>query len=180
MATLVLRARGTGWRAIGLARPESWSRTALWGLALAVAVAVALLFIQVAVYSLPGMQLESSDQSQYNPLAGNLPLLLFMVVAAWTSIAFGEEMFFRAFLITSLAYMRQGSKVSWAVALVISSAFFGLAHYQWGLAGVIETGIFGLILGTAYLRSGRNLWIPIIAHGLLNTVKFLLIYGGIA
>jgi membrane protease YdiL (CAAX protease family) len=44
--------------------------------------------------------------------------------------------------------------------------------------GVIETFFFGLVLGVAYLRSGRNLWVTIIAHGLANTLKFAALYMG--
>ena len=36
----------------------------------------------------------------------------------------------------------------------------------------------GLIYGTLYLASGRNLWAPIIAHGMTDTMSFLIIYTG--
>jgi membrane protease YdiL (CAAX protease family) len=36
-----------------------------------------------------------------------------------------------------------------------------------------------LIIGAVYLRSGRNLWVVIIAHGLIDTLKFSLIYAGL-
>jgi membrane protease YdiL (CAAX protease family) len=55
---------------------------------------------------------------------------------------------------------------------------FGLAHFAWGWIGMLETTLFGLVMGIAYLRSGRNLWVTIIAHALGNTIKFLLIYSG--
>ena len=112
-------------------------------------------------------------------MTGNLPMYVAGIVAAWTSVAFGEEMLFRAFLITSLAGALGHIKARWPMALVGSSVAFGLAHYDWGPAGVIETTIMGLVLGAIYLRSGRNLWITIIAHGLLNTLKFSMVYAGV-
>ena len=93
---------------------------------------------------------------------------------------FGEEMLFRAFLIVGLAGLFGNLKAKWALALVGSSLLFGLAHYDWGPAGIIDTTIMGLVLGSIYLRSGGNLWITIIAHGLINTLKFSLIYAGVA
>jgi membrane protease YdiL (CAAX protease family) len=88
-------------------------------------------------------------------------------------------MLFRAFLTTSLAGAMGDFKAKWPLALVGSSLLFGLAHSDWGPAGIIDTFVIGLVLGAIYLRSGRNLWITIIAHGLANTLKFSLIYAGL-
>ncbi len=111
-------------------------------------------------------------------MVGNLPLFLLMTVAAWTTIAFGEEMMWRAFLINSLAGFIPLSRARWVLALIGSSLFFGLAHASNGLAAVAETAIIGLFIGFVYLRTGRNLWVTIIAHGLLDTLAFILIYSG--
>jgi membrane protease YdiL (CAAX protease family) len=179
IATAVLRSQGRGWRDIGLARPESWPKTILMALGALLALFAGMVAIQVILMNIPGLALPPSDQTQYNPLTGNLPLFLFMVVAAWTVVAFGEEMLFRAFLITSLGGVFGNLKVRWALALAGSSLLFGLVHYDWGPAGMIDTAIVGLVLGSFYIRSGRNLWVPIIAHALANTLKFSLIYAGV-
>jgi membrane protease YdiL (CAAX protease family) len=89
-------------------------------------------------------------------------------------------MIFRAFLTNGLAALFPGRKGQWALALIGSSIIFGLAHYSWGLAGVLETTLLGLVFGSAYLLSGRNLWVTIIAHGLANTLGFILIFSGMA
>ena len=180
LASLVLRSRGTGWREIGLARPDSWRRTTLRGGALTVGTILAGLALRGIVLNLPGLEIGPSDQSQYNPLGGDLPLLLIMLVLSWTTIAFGEEMLFRAFLTNGLAGLFEPSKARWALALVGSSVAFGLIHHDWGLAGMAETTLMGLFLGFAYLGSGRNLWVTIVAHGLMNTLKFILVFSGAA
>ena len=41
---------------------------------------------------------------------------------------------------------------------------------------MIENVIDGMILGSLYLAFGRNLAIPIIAHGVTDTTDFLLIF----
>ena len=102
------------------------------------------------------------------------------MVLSWSTIAFGEEMLFRAFLIDCLAMLFRHAKARWALALIGSSLAFGLIHYDWGLAGMVETTLMGFLLGFVYLRVGRNLWVTIIAHGLLNTLKFILVFGGVA
>jgi membrane protease YdiL (CAAX protease family) len=177
IATVVLKLQGRGWQDIGLARPASWPRTILMSLGALLAMITALIVFQIILMNIPGLQ--PSDQSDYNPLTGNLPLFLTMVVGAWTLVAFGEEMLFRAFLIISLGGLFRDFKARWALALVGSSLLFGLGHYDWGIAGIIETIIAGLILGSIYLRTGRNLWVTIIAHGFINTLKFSLVYAGL-
>lgn len=178
IATVVLKVQGRGWRDLGLARPESWPKTIVMALVALTVMIVALLGFQFIVANIPGLALGPSDQSDYNPLTGNLPLYLVMVAASWTLVAFGEEMVFRAFLINSLAGALGNMKARWALALVGSALLFGLGHYDWGLAGIIEMVIAGLILGAFYLRTSRNLWVPIIAHALINTLKFTLIFTG--
>jgi membrane protease YdiL (CAAX protease family) len=178
IGTAVLKSQGSGWQELGLARPESWPKTIVMALGAALAMIAVTIVFQIIVMNIPGLALQPSDQSDYNPLTGNLPMFLVLVAAAWTSVAFGEEMLFRAFLTVSLAGALGDLKARWALALAGSSLLFGLGHYDWGLAGIIDTAIMGFVLGLIYLRSGRNLWITIIAHGLLNTLKFSLVYAG--
>jgi membrane protease YdiL (CAAX protease family) len=43
---------------------------------------------------------------------------------------------------------------------------------------VIDEGLMGLLLGLMYLGSGRNLAVPIVAHGVQDTIDMLLIFRG--
>jgi membrane protease YdiL (CAAX protease family) len=36
------------------------------------------------------------------------------------------------------------------------------------------------VIGMIYLRAKRNLWLPILIHGILDTTGFLLIFFGLA
>jgi len=47
-----------------------------------------------------------------------------------------------------------------------------------GLAGWIEEGLAGLALGLMYLRTSKNLSVPIIAHGVCDTIDMVLIFFG--
>lgn len=178
VAGIILKARGTSWQENGLARPQKWSRTIVTALAtIAVYLAVSILF-QLIVVSLAGAQAEI-DQSRFNPVAGNVGVFLLMVLLSWTTIAFGEEMFFRAFIINRLGQLFQASRARWPLAALGSAAMFGFAHYLVeGPVGIITNGLLGLVLAAVYLRSGRNLWITIIAHALMNTLRFVLLFVG--
>ena len=99
VAWVVLKMRGSGWRDIGLARPQSWLRTLLLGVVALVGAVIVTVTVQLIAVNWPGLVLDEADVSRFNPLEGNLLLLLGYVVLAWTTIAFGEEMIFRAFLI---------------------------------------------------------------------------------
>lgn len=180
VASVMLRLRGTGWREIGLARPKSWPRTVFLGIGALVGAILVMNVVQGIALNLSGLEMAPPDISRFNPMTGNLPLLLIMMVAAWTTIAFGEEMFYRAFLISRLGEVFHHTKVGWALAVMGSSVAFGLVHYAEGPLGLVTNGAFGLLFGLIYLATGRNLWVTIIAHGLLNTLRFLFLFIGAA
>jgi len=180
VATVLLKLRGSSWRQIGLARPQSWKRTVLLGIGVLVALLLMNIVLQVVAINLPGAEVAPIDQSRFNPLEGNLVIFLLFVLLSWTTIAFGEEMFYRAFLITKLVEVFPGSKMGTVLVLLASSTIFGLVHWVEGPLGVMNTFAMGLILGAVYLRSGRNLWITIIAHGLANSIRFLFLFLGMA
>ena len=48
------------------------------------------------------------------------------------------------------------------------------------LIGIIDSGFAGLVLGAAYLWSGRNLWVTILAHGFIDTFALVAVYLGLS
>ena len=50
-----------------------------------------------------------------------------------------------------------------ALAVVLSSILFGMAHSYQGWKGGLRAGVVGLILALSYLLLG-SLWIPILLH----------------
>lgn len=180
VATVFIKMRGSSWREIGLAKPQSWKRTVLLGAGVLIALLVMNIALQVITLNLPRVEVPPIDQSRFNPLEGNLAFFLLMVLLAWTTITFGEEMFYRAFLITQLQDLAPVSKLGTVIILSASSMIFGLVHWVEGPLGVINTFAMGLILGAVYLLSNRNLWITIIAHGLANSIRFYFIFLGVS
>jgi membrane protease YdiL (CAAX protease family) len=168
--------RGPGWRAIGLRRPDSWPR--------AMSIAVALSFYQfVSLYVVEPLLARFSgelpDVSMFKTLVGNEAELLFWLAISWSLAAFAEEMVFRGWLTARIAEVLGMTRNAWAIAIVATSVIFGLVHLYQGLSGVIATGIAGLLFGVAYLASDRNLWCAILAHGLTDTIGFVMIYLGV-
>ena len=76
-----------------------------------------------------------------------------------------EEIFFRGFLLTSMAN-------KWGIkkAIVISSIFFGIGH-----ADLIGATLFGFVLSVIYLKT-NSLFAPIIIHIANNTTAFIVYY----
>jgi len=57
---------------------------------------------------------------------------------------------------------------------------FGFGHFYKGPAGIVDSGFAGLVLGAAYLWSGRNLWVTVLAHGFIDTFALLAVYLGLS
>jgi membrane protease YdiL (CAAX protease family) len=71
-----------------------------------------------------------------------------------------------------------GGSAAWIVSLLLVSALFGWVHSEQGISGAAQESLSGLLLGVLFLLTGRNLAAPIVAHGVSNTVAFVLIYLG--
>jgi uncharacterized protein len=173
---LSLWLRGIGWRAVGLKRPGRWRPTLLFG------IAVGSLYQFFSLYVLEPLIIlltgKSINLSQFAPIEGNVFLLLFFLVLVWTLAAFGEELVYRGYLMNRVAELAGGSSMAWAVSLAVVSVLFGVAHLYQGISGVVTVIAAALVYGGLYLGSGRNLWAPIIAHGVYDTVALLLIFWG--
>jgi membrane protease YdiL (CAAX protease family) len=87
-------------------------------------------------------------------------------------------MVYRGYLMNRVAGIFRHARRPWIISLIAVHAVFGLAHAYQGITGVIDEGLMGLLLGIVYLRTDRSLAVPIVAHGLQDTIDFLLIFSG--
>lgn len=91
---------------------------------------------------------------------------LLIVVAAPLS----EELFFRGYMFAGL----RRSLPLWPAA-AIQAAIWGSLHLSGGNIGVaVQLSVFGLVLAWLYERTG-TLWAPILAHGVNNSLAFVLL-----
>ena len=173
---LSLWLRGTGWRGVGLKRPARWSHALLIGTA--VGAGYQLLSLYLLEPPLVWLTGEAADLSQFAAVKGNVFLLSLFLAIVWTFAAFGEELVYRGYLLNRVAELAGGGGAAWALSLLVVSVLFGVLHAYQGITGVIDNVLAGLVYGALYLWSGRNLWVPIIAHGVYDTVALLLMFWG--
>lgn len=121
---------------------------------------------------------QQADVSGYNYLQGNLSLLLVSLASIYFFSSFGEEVIYRGFLINRLESLFGGGRKALASAVIVSSAVFGMAHFGWGMAGVVQTAFMGLALALSYLVFKRNLWLLVAAHAYMDTALIIPLYFG--
>ncbi len=179
IATIFLRWRGQTWRDMGIRKLQRWWIYPVGVIAtyLATGVLVGLVIQPLAA----AMGFAAQDLSFFKVVKDDLfTFLMFAFPVSWGAAAFGEEMLARGFLLNRFADIFGTTKAGWILAMIAQAVLFGLAHSYQGVTGaMIVTGV-GLTAGAAYLLTGRNLWVPIITHGLLDFVSLIAIYAGTA
>jgi uncharacterized protein len=173
---IMLRLRGERWSEIGFKLPDSFWWFIVVGVLAGVLMELFAVYVTTPlISSFFGVE---PDYSELKDIRGNLILLFIFLGLSWTLAAFGEEICFRGFLMKRLAQVFGESRVAWIIALLLSSVLFGWGHTEQGVSGWIQEGLSGLILGILFLCAKRNLVVPIVAHGVSNTLAFILIYFG--
>ena len=176
LAWISLRVRKVKWRDIGFARNRSWRMTLALGVAGGVFLEIQELFAtQPLLARLTGKQ---PDLSDFQVLTGNVKYTLAAIALSWTLAAFGEELVWRGYLMNRVADLFGHSRMAWFSSLILVNVAFGFAHSYQGVTGIVEEGFAGVLLGVMYLWSGRNLTVPILAHGVSDTLDVILIFFG--
>ncbi|HEY0796966.1 MAG TPA: CPBP family intramembrane glutamic endopeptidase [Acidisarcina sp.] len=170
--SLLIRRRP--WSSVGLSRPLSWKLTAV------VAVCGGALLQLKDFVTEPLAHLIWHQRENVSSVLGSVhhsPLQALQSLGIiWTFAAFGEELAYRALLLRRTADIFNGSRTGYALGIAVSSVLFGLGHFYKGPTGVFDSTVSGLILAAAYLVTRRNLWAPILAHGLSDTFAVVFSY----
>jgi membrane protease YdiL (CAAX protease family) len=173
---LSLRVRKLRWRDVGLKRFRNWKTTIALGVAAGILLECLELFVTQPL--LVKFLHKQPDLEVFRDLNRNPGMTLIYIALAWTLAAFCEEMVYRGYLMNRVADLFNRTRPAWIISLIAVHVGFGLAHAYQGWTGVVDEGLMGLLLGIIYLRTGRNLSVPIIAHGIGDTIDFLLIFLG--
>ncbi|WP_269713965.1 CPBP family intramembrane glutamic endopeptidase [Caulobacter sp. NIBR2454] len=119
-------------------------------------------------------------EDRWGDVQGNLPVFLLWLGIVWTAAAFGEEMFFRGFLVTRAAALFRGVPFGVVFAVLLPALLFGLGHFYYqGLRGLVTTTAIGIAFGAAFLLLKRNLWPLVLVHGVVDTINFTALYLGL-
>ena len=177
LATWLLSKRGLGWAGLGLARPKSWKRLAVFTLIAIIggigAAMIAGLISVAAGFSPP----EFTMIIDY--VEGDLVhYLWFLIPVSWLSAGVGEEMVARGFLLARFNDLFGRTRTGAIGAVVAQAALFAAAHYYQGPTGVFSVFAVALVWGGVFIGMRRNLWATIAAHALIDTVAITAIFLG--
>ncbi len=173
---VMLYVRGKRWRDVGFYWPEHAAPALLLGAAAGVALSVhELVVLEPLVRSITG---SSPDLSLFKQLKGNLEATLLFIALSWVLAAFGEELVWRGYAMNRVAELAGGTTAAWIMSTLIVNILFGLAHDYQDISGIAITAIGGMTYAVLYFLAGRNLAVPIMAHGMQNTCDFLFMYRG--
>ena len=179
MIWLGLKLRSESWADFGLTFQTISFRGCLkvFGLSLLVFVIGVSAFIlgSILMANITGVP-ESADFSKYDFLKDNLGGLFLTLGGVYIISSFGEEVIYRGFLINRISQFGAWSKYGTAIAVILSSVFFGLVHYEWGPMGMVQTGFMGLAMGICYIKLKKRLWILVLAHAYMDTLLMVQMY----
>lgn len=176
LGLISVRLREGKWSAIGFKRPNSWMYI------VAIAVAAAALRIILGDFVIepltrhfwpPIVAPAGADKIQ-----GDVKTALLYLLIVWTFAAFGEEISYRGYLLLRAADVGKRTTAAFWISVIITSVLFGYGHYYKGPAGILDSAVAGLILGTAYMLAGRNLWACILAHGFIDSFGIVALFFG--
>jgi membrane protease YdiL (CAAX protease family) len=171
-----LRLRGLTWKDVGFTRPRKWEIAIAVGVLCGIFIEGFELFVSQPL--LVRWLGKMPDLSDFTVVRGNLKLTMLYLLLTWTLAAFGEELVYRGYLMNRVAGAFHSTRAAWACSLVVISVVFGCSHIGLGTTGMMENVWDGLLLGALYLACGRKLAVPIVAHGVTDTVDVLLMYWG--
>lgn len=171
-----IRLRDGGLSALGFKRPTRWGRIVL------IALGAAALRIALGEFVIDPLTDRfwppAVPPAEAGAITGNVKVALLALLVIWTFAAFGEEIAYRGYLLTRAADLGGRSTAAYWVGMVFVSVLFGYGHYYKGPSGIVDSAVAGLILGAAYMLSGRNLWTCILAHGFIDTFAVVVAFLG--
>jgi CAAX protease family protein len=164
-----------GWAELGFEAPSNLALAVALGVVIGTAIQV--LSVMVIEPVSDRITRSSHDHSVVEAVRNSWSSLVQWLLVVWLFVAPLEEVIFRGFLLHRIKVLASGG-TGLVAAVVISSVVFGLSHLYQGKSGALSTALVGAMLGVLFVWGGNSLWLPIIAHGVIDTVGLLLIATG--
>lgn len=185
LLTGYLHRQGKTWKHYGL-KPLTGLKAKLLVLPQAILVSICFAISVGSVIALANafeisalLQVSEGVESRFGGVRGNLPNFIMWLGIIWVSAAFGEEMFFRGYLVTRLQEVLPSTRLATVMAVLIPALIFGYGHYDYqGIRGLVMTGMIGIAFGASYLLLKKSLWPIILVHGAMDSIAFTALYLG--
>ncbi|WP_299530283.1 CPBP family glutamic-type intramembrane protease [Ulvibacterium sp.] len=164
---------------LGLVLPiwssKTYLKMVLWSLFLFVITLLSFVLGSI-VMSVLTVAPAQPDVEGYQYLKENPWAFMVSLLGIYLVSSFGEELVYRGFLIQRISWLLEGTKFQRTYAILISALVFCLAHYSWGVSGMVQTGFMGLVLGTFHIRYKNRMIVLILAHAYMDTLLLGSIY----
>ena len=172
MGFALVWSKGWKWEVVGLKKPKKFITLLLGAMLWALGIVI------FSTLTIPLLEhfFGKHDLSFFDPLRGNTTAYLLFLLQIWVFVAFFEEFAFRGYLMLQLERLFGHSSKAIILAVLLSSIIFGMGHNYQGVTGIILTGTIGGILGISYYVHKRNLWMPVLIHGFVDTIYISLVY----
>jgi membrane protease YdiL (CAAX protease family) len=155
-------------------REGKWWKDILVGIGLSALTLASLILLSNPINSMFPSEPQSGMGDFFSEMVEN-PWLFAMITGPMLIIGAGVfEELTRVFLLTRLWNISSKKEWKW-MTVILSAVLFGLGHMYQGPAGVIMTGISGLIMASYYLLFGRVASM-MVAHYLHDALQFAMIY----
>jgi membrane protease YdiL (CAAX protease family) len=132
-------------------------------------------FIEQLITRLTGI---TPDLGSYQSVKGDAGRFIIMLAIGWFIGGLFEEMFFRGYLYNRFQSLIHNQKLYKFITILLTSIVFAFAHNYQGISGILDTGLFAVIMGLLYFVFGRNVWYLILIHGMYDTVGIVRLYMG--
>lgn len=163
----LLRKRQTSLEDLGLQRLPFWRDILMAPVGLIVYFILSAALILTITALIPSFDVNQAQDTGFNAITQQYQLILaFVTLVVLAPLA--EEVLFRGYLFGKLRRL-----VPIWVAILITSALFGLIHGAWNLA--IDTFALSIVLCLLRVTTG-SLWAPMLLHMTKNGIAFYLLF----
>ncbi len=173
VATLLLYYRKQSWKNLGLTKPDHFLKSLGVAAIILIGTVVSMMIFEIFVREILFTDTESGAESgSFSELKGNLPYFFSIIFFVWIE-SFLEELQDRGFSLNRFESLYSNIPFATVLAVLSQATIFGFRHSYDFSPRAITTGLIGLVFGTVYVLTGRNLWPLIIAHIILNTMSMI-------
>ncbi|MEO1053786.1 MAG: CPBP family intramembrane glutamic endopeptidase [Bacteroidota bacterium] len=173
VATLLLHYGKQSWKDLGLTKPNSYLKSLGVAAITLVGTVVSIMIFEIFLRDILFTRVDPvSETERFSELKGNIPYFFSIIFFVWIE-SFLEELQDRGFSLNRFEALFKKIPLSTVLTILSQAAIFGFRHSYDFSPRSVTTGLIGLVFGTIYVLTGRNLWPLIFAHIFLNSMSMI-------